>query len=514
MKIKQIRIKNFGKFQGKTLTFSPGINVLYGKNESGKTTVHQFIKAMFYGMQRLRGKAAKTDAYSTYEPWENPVVYGGSLWFESENRNFRLTRNFYKTREMNEFLCEDDGELLDVQQGDLTKVLKGVSEAVYENTVSIAQMKNVTGPELVKELQNYMAGYQKSGDCSVDLGRAMQMLKMSRKGYQVQEERRKKEAEKEQEKLRANMEYIRQERSELEEKKSSLASREAALRASGGEDGTAFLKQRIRSMEKKQNKIGTVLLMMLLFTALSVILFGFFLDFTGLSIGSAVLGILLMLLMYQYYKKLEQEIQKRKRLKERWTQKQEKLQWSRENLEESCREKEIAYKNLTEEYQEQEWNASLPSAEVLEIQALNMAMETIEKLSGNMHSQVGQKLRGRVSEILSEITDGRYREILIDQDFGIAVNTRERTILAERLSRGTIEQIYFALRMAAGELLCGEEVFPIILDEIFGMYDDERLFAALRWLYREQRQVIISTCHKREMEIMDKHGIPYQKIML
>ena len=150
----------------------------------------------------------------------------------------------------------------------------------------------------------------------------------------------------------------------------------------------------------------------------------------------------------------------------------------------------------------------------MEIEALNIAMETIEKLSGNIHGQIGKQLRKRVSEILSEITGGKYQEILMDQDLGMTVNMRERTVPAERLSRGTLEQIYFALRMAAGEILCGEESFPVILDEVFGMYDDERLFAALRWLYQQQRQIVISTCHQREMEMMDRHGIPYQKIVM
>ena len=68
--------------------------------------------------------------------------------------------------------------------------------------------------------------------------------------------------------------------------------------------------------------------------------------------------------------------------------------------------------------------------------------------------------------------------------------------------------------MAAGELLCGRERFPVILDDVFGMYDEERLAAVLRWLHRQQRQVIISTCHKREMEILEREGIPFRKILV
>jgi hypothetical protein len=78
---------------------------------------------------------------------------------------------------------------MDLDEGDLDVLLGGVSERVYENTVSIAQLKSVTGKELVAELQNYMASFQGTGDASIDLGRAVQMLKMTRKGFQVQEER-------------------------------------------------------------------------------------------------------------------------------------------------------------------------------------------------------------------------------------------------------------------------------------------------------------------------------------
>ena len=96
----------------------------------------------------------------------------------------------------------------------------------------------------------------------------------------------------------------------------------------------------------------------------------------------------------------------------------------------------------------------------------------------------------------------------------MTVNTEGRIVPLEQLSRGTAEQIYFSLRMAAGELLCGEEKFPVILDEVFGMYDEERLAAVLSWLSREKRQVIICTCRRREMEIMEKLGIPFTEAVL
>lgn len=519
MVIKRIKIKNFGKISDRTLELSPGMNVLYGENESGKTTVHTFIKSMFYGIARQRGKAAKNDAYTTYEPWENPVVYGGTLWFESAGKQFRLTRNFHKTNLSGELLCESDGELLDVAGGDLEQLLGEVSEAVYENTVSVGQLKSVTGPSLVRELQNYMASYRGAGDHSVDLGRTMQMLKMSRKGFQVQEERRKRGIQKEQEKLTVKMSYLRRELDEAREQQSQIEERQKSLGVGGTEreqepSGEALLDEQIAEVKRRKLVWGLGILGSALFCAGLGVAMLVRQAYFPWGLVALIMTAALFLCGAELQRRLEIELRRRKKLKARWISRRDKLQWSRENLEETLGEKETAFANLTAEYQEYDRESRLPSEEQLEIQALNMALETIETLSGNINRNVGERLRRRTSRILGEITGGKYQEVLMDEQLRMSVNTQERIVPLERLSRGTLEQIYFALRMAAGELLCGGERFPVILDDVFGMYDEERLAAVLNWLYKEERQVIISTCHKREMEVLEKEGIPYRKEIL
>lgn len=516
MIIRQLNIKNFGKIHDRIMTLSPGINVLYGENESGKSTTHTFIKSMFYGITRLRGRAAKNDMYTTYEPWENPAVYGGTLWFETGGKKYRLTRNFSKSNSSEELFCEDDGTLLDMEEGALEALLGDVSEAVYDNTVSVAQLKSVTGQDLVRELQNYMASYQGTGDSSIDLGRAMQMLKMSRKGFLVQEDRKKKEIRKEQEKISANLEYLHREMDEIREKIAQLDEKEQALHMKSGDaDGETLLDERISKVQSQKKNMAVLFAVAAAVPGIAGILaFSMFSDkiFIGMILLALTLVAGLLGVMQQF--RLGQDLQRRINMKAKWLARQEKLKWNKESLNEVYTEKETDYRNLLAEYKECEENSYLPTMESMEIDALNLAMNTIEQLSGNIHSQVGGGLRKRTSQILSEITGGKYREVLIDQDFGMAVNTQDRTVPLERLSRGTIEQIYFSLRMAAGELFCGKESFPVILDDVFGMYDEDRLAAVLRWLYKEQKQIIISTCHKREMEILDKEGIPYEKLFL
>ena len=82
MRITELVLKNFGRFTDKRIGLTDGINIIYGENESGKSTLHTFLKGMLFGMERKRGRAAATDTFSTYEPWENPNYYAGILRFE------------------------------------------------------------------------------------------------------------------------------------------------------------------------------------------------------------------------------------------------------------------------------------------------------------------------------------------------------------------------------------------------------------------------------------------------
>ena len=507
MVINTIKIRNFGKIHDRTLELGEGINVLYGENESGKTTIHTFLKSMLFGVSRLRGKAAKTDVYSTYEPWENPADYGGTLWFTQGGESYRLTRNFERSHPVFELVRMSDGTVCD-DEDEIASLLGEVSEAVYDNTVSVGQLKSVTGKDLVRELQNYMASYQGTGDTSLDLGRASQMLKMSRKGFQVQADRRKKDLLKEEEKLDAGMDYLEKEMSSLQEKKSRIDEKSQSLRL--GENGGEALLAHIREAQKA--KALNVFLFGVL--ALVFVMAGLMMGDLRIRIGGAVLALCCLVIGLIRNKKLEREIRRRRKLREKWLAKSKKVRYDKGSNDTAIDDRRRSMESLRSARAEIEDLLRQPFPEEEEIEALNLAMETIENLSGDMNRQVGQRLKNRTSAILSEITGGKYYDVLLDEDLKMSVNTSDRVIPLEKLSRGTLEQIYFSLRMAAGELFCGEEPFPVILDDIFGMYDEERLAGVLRWLYQEQKQIIISTCSKREMDVLEKEQIPFRGLLL
>ena len=60
MVITELYIKNFGMLSEKHIRFTDGVQVIYGENESGKSTLHGFIRAMLLvwngGGEKLRRK--------------------------------------------------------------------------------------------------------------------------------------------------------------------------------------------------------------------------------------------------------------------------------------------------------------------------------------------------------------------------------------------------------------------------------------------------------------------------
>ena len=63
MKITELILKNFGKFTNKQILLADGINIIYGENESGKTTLHTFLKGMLFGK---KARACRRNRYIPY----------------------------------------------------------------------------------------------------------------------------------------------------------------------------------------------------------------------------------------------------------------------------------------------------------------------------------------------------------------------------------------------------------------------------------------------------------------
>ena len=148
--------------------------------------------------------------------------------------------------------------------------------------------------------------------------------------------------------------------------------------------------------------------------------------------------------------------------------------------------------------------------------AIELAKEVLEIAYTKMKENVTPKFTENLSKNIEKISDGKYKKVKVNDEEGIIVEKQNgEYISAEKLSVGTIEQLYLSLRFGAIKEL-SEESMPIILDEAFAYYDEERLKNILTYISKEyeNNQIIIFTCTNREVEILDKENIKYNLVNL
>ena len=138
--------------------------------------------------------------------------------------------------------------------------------------------------------------------------------------------------------------------------------------------------------------------------------------------------------------------------------------------------------------------------------SIRMALEVMKECGNQIKDDIGPKLINEVSKISRAITKS-------SGDIGVSVDGSVIKLSIQNgdiipisyLSAGTIDQIYFALRISVADIISSnQEPLPLIMDELFSMYDDQRLKSVAEYLRDicKHKQVILFTCRKDEVQMM------------
>lgn len=150
------------------------------------------------------------------------------------------------------------------------------------------------------------------------------------------------------------------------------------------------------------------------------------------------------------------------------------------------------------------------------LSSLELAKKTIDKISRNIQRDFAPRLNNEVGKIINKVTVGKYSEVKITESLEIKVvePSNNKIVDVEKLSGGTIDQLYFAMRFGITDIIKEENNLPLILDDCFVQYDYDRLVNILEFLSKESlnRQIILFTCHNREKEIFRNKGIEYNLV--
>lgn len=183
MIIKKIKINGFGKFENKTYELSDGINLIYGENEAGKSTLHKFIEGVFFGFFKPYTKnKLYTDDYKKYLPWKTSA-YSGAITYEKDNRLYTAARNFHKDHESVSLHDELTGEDLSrTLEFDIVRKLHkinrdiNINNVLFQNTVSISQNNSKTAEELSKEIGEVLVNTSQTYSSDISYKKALEFI--------------------------------------------------------------------------------------------------------------------------------------------------------------------------------------------------------------------------------------------------------------------------------------------------------------------------------------------------
>lgn len=183
MIIKELGLLNFGKFEDKKIELQEGINLIYGRNEEGKSTIVNFIDGIFYGFSRdSLSRKVRDDLFEKSRPW-NSNLYRGYLIINDGEEDFRISRDFDKD-EISILNLKTGVDLSNDQRNFIySRILQpgalffDLNRKVYKSTFFIGQRLSQFESDASGELQNRINNFSVSEDENVDLSKVIEKMK-------------------------------------------------------------------------------------------------------------------------------------------------------------------------------------------------------------------------------------------------------------------------------------------------------------------------------------------------
>ncbi len=640
MKIKKIKINSFGKLKNKEINFNKKINIIYGENEKGKSTLLKYIISIFYGLSKnKRGK--EISEYEKYIPWDGGDFSGKIEYELNSGEQYEIYRSFHN-REIRVYndMKEEITNQYQIDKNSGVKFFEEqtkIDEEMFKNAVVSLQGHVTIDSQVQNNLMQKIANLSDSGQDDISFNKVIDNLnkmqneeigtlrtkdrpynKVLEKLEKAQidlktieiNENRLEEIRIEKEKIYEEnngetvVNNIIMETKRIEEKKSEVEKKNNFIKKIIDENKIKiknlenerekiikdYEKNKNKKEIKKINKINYLIIFFILIIINIVQLI-----FLKNKIINYLLLFLIPIFLLIYFikiknnkkqtkinKKIENEQKnklenninilnsKMELLKQNNKENKIKIEKSREEIEKII---EIERENIIKRYinklslnkineildienlenklikNNNKINNNKIKIKELEIEEKNIKnkidekinlIEKIEKLKNikceleeknkiyeetkelmksayeKMKKNITPKFVDNLSQAINKISNGKYKNISISTEKGIIVeNENGKYIPVSLLSMGTIDELYLSLRISMIEESSNESM-PIILDEAFAYFDDERLEKTLEYLinYSDKHQIILFTCTDREKKILDKKNTEYEMIKI
>lgn len=624
MKINNLKINGFGKLENKEIKLNKNINLIYGKNEAGKTTLLKFISCMFYGISKNKNKKEFSDL-EKYTPWKD-IDFSGKIKYTLDNKNeYEVFREFNKKNPKIYNNLEDISKTFNIDKtkgNEFFYEQTNIDEESFYSTTLIEQKEVVLDNSEQNILIQKIANLLSTGDENTSFKRTMNLLNKK----QVEEVGTARTVGRPINIVNENIDKLTEEKSKVEEsqdQKSYLENRQKLINCQLQEKSAKIdlvkkiikneneissqnekikinnefindeknkinnLKNKMyeNKIEKKQkNKISNfdfyVFFLIIFLINLFLIIF---MKNNLIKIIFGLISILFSIIILINKIKINKNIKIKKEEEKKYLLEIKTVENNIEKIQENINkinqeknnkkiinnnllknefndkidENEIIYllnenlislDNILEELEnnvsalklqlhtnEIDYNNAIKGAEekakieeklqgaleekeeLLKLdKSINIAKQAMEQAYEEMKKEITPKFTKNLSNIVDKISAGKYNKIKFVDGEGLIVELENgEYVNANKLSIGTIDQLYLSLRLSAMQEITKEKM-PIILDETFAYYDNSRLENILKYIDSDlkENQVIIFTCSNREKDILDKNNIEYNFITI
>lgn len=639
MIINKLKINEYGKLNNKEIELSNNINIIYGNNESGKSTLFNFIINSLYGISKNK-KGRDISDFDKYLPW-GKEEFSGKIEYELDNKEkYEIYRDFKKKNPIiynknHEDISKEFN--IDKNKGNqFFEEQTKINENIFLSTFAIMQ-KEV---KLEKDVQNLLiqkisniistgkhnTSYKKAierinkrqtDEIGTSRTRGKPINVISEKLTKIEQEKselekevnikqEKEESKKSLEEISEHKTYERNILKEIINIKNNQKIEQEKINiknniADDNENKINYLEKEKSELEKEEKNLlnskiknkkkllnKKILICLILFILMNIVQFIFVKNkLINYIFSLTTATILIFYLLSNKIKNknnkkiilnkkqeienkinsleneikvlknnknnIEKEIEKNKL--ENNLKKKSEIEKIKNKYNDIFSEKEIIeiinYENPENEIDEIEKNINNDKIKVETInielkniedkierystieeerrnlleerknietleRSMQIAKDTLTSAYEEMKNNINPQFVKQLSINISKITNKKYKNIIFNDKDGLIIELENgQYISADRLSVGTIEQIYLALRFAILMEITDEKI-PIFLDEAFAFYDTDRLKDTLKYFNSEfkDRQIIIFTCTKREKEILESLEINYNYVEL
>ena len=611
MKVEEIKINAFGTLKNKEINLSDKINIIHGKNESGKSTLLTYIKTAFYGISRNKNGKEISD-YDKYKPWSGEEFSGKIKYTLDNGEQFEIFRDFNKKNpKIYNAKLEDVTNQFNIDKKEGSQFFfeqVGIDENIFTSTIMAEQQEIKLSEQRQNILIQKIANIAGTGNSNMSYNKAKDRLNKKQLD-EVGTERTQgkpinilKNKIKNIEQILGKLNLYKENKSIIEQNKIKLKNkiqeqeqRKELIKQISELNGKIIIEtekanykrnikeekeSRIQELineknkliqENKNNKTNNKLFIIIFLVLISllianiVIIKNKFITYTTLILVGAEIVIYYLAKAQKEKRKkeviknntdlintkiellekekevIEEEIKteenelkaEKEHIKNKYNIELYDIENSKNDLEQITNEinegkiklntLEIEEKGISSQLEElitlQEEHENL-SEQLKEIEQknyeINLAKEFLKKAYEKMKINITPKFTENLSQTIKNITNDKYSKVNINDENGLIIEMQNgEYVSAEKLSIGTIDQLYLSLRMSMVEEISKEKM-PIILDEAFAYYDDERLENILKYLIERfnNHQLIIFTCTNREKEILNKLNYKFNNIEL